>query len=301
MTHDRRAEQHRVPKPDVQRAELRQYVGAYFKVSGWFTTFAIILQVSAVALATLPQVRSVFEPYTHWVVLGLALTAPLARLYGDEAKRTADGILRRIELSDGMGTPIPRVEVEQVIEDAAAVVGYLAGREQRDLKPYASALDPGPARLMENIQESAWWSTRLSRELSRWERFWGAVLILACVAALYHLATSVPSGGPPPSHARDVAEFAATLLVFVFAEGYYRRGREFEAFERAANRVFEKGSRLKKENGTPSSEDALGLAAEYFLARQASPRVSTIWYGLRKGRLNAAWARARVDDQAPAS
>ena len=299
MTHDRGDEPQRVPKHDVQRAELRQYVGAYFKLSGWLTTCAIILQVSAVALATLPQVRSVLEPYTHWVVLGLALAAPLARLYGDEAKQTADGILRRIELSDGMGIPIRRVETEQVIEDAAAVVGYLAGRERRDLKPYASALDPGPARLLENIQESAWWSTRLAKELSRWERSWGGILIIACVAALYHLSTSVPTVGPVPTHARDVAEFAATLLVFVFAEGYYRRGREFEAFARAANRVFEKGRQLKKENGAPSSEDALDLAADYFLARQAAPRVSTIWYGLRKDRLNAAWARARADDQAP--
>ncbi len=229
------------------------------------------------------------------------MTAPLARLYADEAKRTADGILRRIELSDGMGTPIPRVEVEQVVEDATAVVGYLASREQRDLKPYASGFDAGPTRLLENIQESSWWSTRLARELSRWEKFWGGVLIVACVAALYHFATSGPNGGPAPTHARDAAEFAATLLVFIFAEGYYRRGREFEAFALAANRVFEKGTHLKKGDGAPSPEDVLGLAMDYFLARQASPRISTIWYQLRRDRLNAAWARARADDRAPSA
>src|SRR5690348_7180893 len=77
MTADRVAEPHGAPQHDINRAELRQYVGAYFKVSGWYTTVAIILQISAVALATLPQVRGVLDPYTHWFVLGLALTAPL--------------------------------------------------------------------------------------------------------------------------------------------------------------------------------------------------------------------------------
>jgi hypothetical protein len=295
------AEPYRPPTPDVNRAELRQYVGAYFKISGWYTTAAIIFQIGAVALATLPQVRDVFDPYTHWLVLGLALTAPLARLRGDEAKREADHILRRIELSDGMGTPIPRLEVEEVIEDATAMVGCLARREELDLTPYASRLGPGPGRLLENIQESAWWSTRLARELSRWETFWGVVLIVACSAALYHFATYVPDAGPAPTYARDVAEFAATLLVFIFAEGYHRRGREFDAFARTANRVFEKGTRLKKRDGGAAPEDALGLAMDYFLARQASPRISTIWYRFRKDRLNAAWTRAQADDQVPSA
>ena len=57
---------------DHRRAELRRYAGAYFQVSGWLAFVASVLQLTAVALATLPSVRSALEPLTKWIVLALA-------------------------------------------------------------------------------------------------------------------------------------------------------------------------------------------------------------------------------------
>jgi hypothetical protein len=179
---------------DRRRAELRRYVGAYFQVAGWLASFGMVLQITAVALATLPWLRTVLQPLTNWIVLGLAGMSPLARSYADDAKRTADDILRRIEMSDGLGTPIRAIVVEQAKEDSSALIDYLARRQPMDLKPYASPLVPGPARLIENVREAAWWSARLARELARWEYFWAGALALACKRTLSLRDISIHSG-----------------------------------------------------------------------------------------------------------
>lgn len=280
------------------RAELRQFVGAYFRFSGWWNAFAAASQLTAVALATLPQFRVWLQPLTNWIVLALAGLAPYMRSLAEEFKRGADDILRRIEISDGTGTVVRVIEVEQVREDASALIGFLAAREPLDLTPYASRMSAGPQRLVDNLRESAWFSGRLARDLARWQRFWAAILILICLGTLYHFATVTVSGvGASASiEARDAAEFAAAVLIFVFFEGSVRRGRDFATFATASHRVFERAELLRRSAGAPTVEDALQLAADYFSARQASPRLSTLWFRWRQRRLNAAWARAERDD-----
>ena len=223
--------------------------------------------------------------------------APLARSRADEAKSMADAILRRIEMSDGLGTPIPALEAEQIKEDSSAIIDYLARRQPEDLRPYASPLDPGAGRLVENVREAAWWSARLARELARWEYFWASAFGVTCVGALYHFSTSLLAVSTnATAGARDAAEFAAALLVFVFAEGFYRRAREFKAFAEQSQRAFERAERQHESGEAPSLAGAFNLATDYYLARQASPRLSSRWYKWRRARLNAAWLRAQADD-----
>jgi hypothetical protein len=287
-------------EPARLRAELRRYVSAYFHASGVLATITIALQVFAVALATLPALRDVFPLATKWVLLALAAT-PYLRSLADDMKRSADDILRRIEISDGLGIQIRPIELENVRECASTLIERIARRQALDVAPYASRQTTGPRRVVENTRETAWWSARLACELSRWEFVWAFVLAVACLSTLLQVATNQSAStviltSRDASHA--VAEFAAALLVFVFAEGFFRRGLDLANFAKAAQLVFDRADHLLEngdaEAGAPLLIDAVLLTLDYSIARHAAPRLSTIWYGHRRDRLNAAWDRANA-------
>jgi len=285
------------------RAELRRFATAYFDVSGYVTDVAVLFQVLAVALASIPSLRDLIEPATRWVILGLAGATPFLRSLSDDTKRTADDILRRIEISDGLGIPIRPMELEDVREGAFSGIARIARRQELDLRPYASDSPAGPRRLVENTRETAWWSTRLAAELARWEFVWTIVMVAACVAALVQAASgpSTLTAAPAANLSRSIVEFAAAMLVFVFAEGFFRRGRELAAFATSSERVLGEADRLlERERGNgPRIEqlEAMLLASKYTIARHASPRLSSIWYRRRRGQLNTAWANVSAEGQ----
>jgi hypothetical protein len=276
------------------RAELRRYSGAYFRMSGYCASVAVCLQVAAVFLASSSFLRDILQPTTKWILLGVA-TGPFFRWLAEQDKRTADAILRRIEVSDGLGAPIPPRELEEVREDASSIIDLVVRGQPLDLAPYASDQPTGPTRIVENTRETAWWSTRLANDLKKWEYFWTAVLFVACIAALFQIATD-HAVGQPGDTSRAVAEFAATLVVVVFAEGAYRRGREFADFAEESKRIVDRSEQILKNRKQQSKEaatvEALLLSFDYARARNNAPRLSTFWYNRRRKRLNAAWDRA---------
>jgi hypothetical protein len=284
------------------RAELRRYVTAYFNVSGYLTDVTVVFQILAVALASIPTVRDLLEPATKWVILALAGATPFLRSVSDDTKRTADDILRRIEISDGLGIAIRPIELEDVRESAFSGIARIARRQELDLRPYASDSPAGPRRVVENTRETAWWSARLAAELARWEFVWTFVMVLACVVALVQIASGPPAPATPTASilSRSIVEFAAAMLVFVFAEGFFRRGRELSAFARSSERVLGEADRLlerERENGPRIEQvEAMLLASKYTIARHAAPRLSSIWYRRRRDQLNAAWANVSCEE-----
>lgn len=282
------------------RAELRRYASAYFNMSGYLAGLAVGLQVVGLALASLPSFRNWLEPSTRWVILALAGVAPLLRSFADDTKRTADEILRRLEASDGLGVPIRAMELENVRQGAFTAITWIAEKQALDPTPYASRSVPGPRRLVENARETAWWSTRLAREQARWEFVWTAVMGLACVVALIQVGSTAASGHAS-NGAHDLVEFASAMLVFVFAEGFFRRALELSSFAKESQRTVEKADRLLRPEGTSAAEaisvpEALLLASGYAIARNAAPRLSSIWYRQRRNQLNAAWDRICAED-----
>jgi hypothetical protein len=230
--------------------------------------------------------RNAAEPLTPWLLLFLAAAAPLSRGVADDSKRQADGLLRTVEFCDALGREISGLEVEDVAEGAPLLVSWFADRQRDRGDGFASETAPGARRLVENTRESAWWSRRLARENARWEYFWTVALGIACVGTLYEFAISTEGGR------QDVAQFAAALLVVVFAEGFLRRAVQLMEFSRAAEKAVADCERLLDTWDASSEWAAVVVVAEYHAARSAAPRLSTVWHRLRQKRLNAAWARA---------
>ena len=279
-----------------ENAELRQFAGAYFHIAGAYLTLAGIVQIVILALAAFSGLRHFLEPATPWVLLACAALAPAARRGGEKCKRRAESILRRLEIADGLGKRVPRLEAEDIKEGASWIITLLAGREPLDLRPYASENPPGPTRLVMNAREASWWSKQLASELRRLNQTWGVALIAMCIAVLYGYARE-PSDSPRGQ--ADVAEFAAAVLVLVSAEGALKRAGDLGEFASASDETCRTGTELlarERDNYSPiTAADALRLATEYYAAREAAPRLSTTWYRVRRRALNEAWGRVHED------
>jgi hypothetical protein len=273
-----------------RHAVLRQFVGAYFRLSAITQTAGRLLQLATVALAAFPAIRDSLPPASTWLVLVLAALAPLCLWLAQGAKNHADDTLRLIEIADGLGREISQLEVEDTREQAHVLVRAIASRVPLELKPYASAQSPGATRLLANIRESSWWSKHLARELARWHTGWTVLFALAALAALIGVARD---GGLPATivtYRSDIVEFATALLVLIFAEGSFRTSRELAHFADASARIGDRARQMSELTST--IVDVLLLASEYQIARQAAPRLSSFWHKLRKRRLHAAWLRA---------
>lgn len=300
---DRPLSAENAPKQSGTRAHLRRLVTARFHISAAWAVVGVGMQIIGVGLATLHVLRAALEPVTPWLLLALAGLVPFARSQADAEKHAADDILRKIELEDGLGQALSPLYVEDTWQDAPWIVHRIAARQPLDPEPFASGRPPSARRLVDNTRESAWWSHRLAREMARWESAWGGLLVIVCIAVLVAMAMHPPpnpagaarnAAHSPTASPQDGAELAAGLLIFVFAEGFIRRASDLRVYARASEHILSESERLLAHPQALTESAAFSLAVEYYVARQASPRLSSLWYQVRKEQLNAAWARANA-------
>jgi hypothetical protein len=223
--------------------------------------------------------------WTAPAVVCLAFTTLVAKLIGERYTSAANDILRRLDVSDGLGKPIDPFVAVDLIDDASAWVRRRAARTGPETY-FGSTQHPSPRRLLEHVRESAWWTKRLANDMARFAAFVTFVLVvvgfMSLVAAL--------DGSVPRSAAEVAAPWVQAVVVLLLSQSPFQAYMRYRAFSEGAGKAQERAAALLR--CTPTEADALDAAADYHLVRQSAPVIATLWYNHRRPDLNARWEAA---------
>lgn len=200
----------------------------------------------------------------------------------------------RWELVDGLDVPInSKVVADWLADHSHGFLKNVKDQEMRGLD-FTSTRPKGGKRLLENIQESAWWSKHESRRMA-W--FLGFVLILIIAGAFVALTLSIASlnaANVKQSGAmvQSIGGVICAVLMFIFSVNLIRLLAHYVSFALEADRVLIRCDELLSEPNI-SERDALLTLHDYQNARSAAPLLPTFIWRIHGKHLREQWANFR--------
>lgn len=207
------------------------------------------------------------------------LTAYVLRQRAGERHGHASEALRRAQLMDALGRTAEPLDLADIRE------GFSKRTEKEapafeDQSYYATTASRGPKRLVELLQESAFWSKHLYK--AAWKRgvwLWSAVLGIVVITLIF---------GMPFLSSNLALNFARTAALFLsFVSATDGLTRAFE-WRRAATLAEAVDRRLEHITGD-DQEPLLAIFADYSVITASAPPIPPSIYKSERGRLNDLW------------
>lgn len=230
------------------------------------------LSVAANALAVGASLVALVSAPSGSLAVGAALAAlacPAVSVFLREAAvipmDRGDTIRQLILLSDSLGQPIPAAEQAKV----RRWVPHAALGPAPYISPYyASKRKPGPARLADNLAESAYFTEHLAEKLAVAFGLVAGLALALLVGGLYVVSSSVTTSSALPLFAKG----AVTVIVFFVSGDCGVLAWRFVRLKLAAESAFKNGCALR-DNPKASIAEALPMLLEYEAARIQSPPI----------------------------
>lgn len=284
----------------VAEPDLRSVSKALFTLAKSAANLALLGEVTAMGLGA----WFAFARVPEWQNIPILAVLALATFYlhgvEDRWKDQADGLLRLLDIGDGLGTAIaPRDRADALAEVSDSAI-RLAGWRAAPGAYFASMTAGSPRRLVENMRESAWWTTRIARSAEAMQKVWVWVfgLLGAGILAVTALRPGVPQQGLAAF--LTTPSFVIAVLLFLFTSGPYKRIGEYRSFHEAAKEIDARAERLLDAPERITEAVARQLAADYHLARKGSPLLPGFIWSMRQRKLNQLWSAVAREGALPA-
>jgi len=277
-----------------ETCKLQKIVAKTFRrAKRWYLSYVlwqIIVLVFAVA-----SIFAEIDPKVSAVIAFVSvLAAEALRWRSDSWKSQGELTKRKLEMADGLGTPVDGPYIADWL--AAKPKGFLQDVTAREIQgsEFDSVQPAGPRRLVENTQESAWWSKHLSRRMAL---YLSIVLVFSTVCAFVALTVSIARLKNPtdPQAARTVQYVGGVVcstLVFILSINVVRLLVEFCAFAGDAKEVLRQCAELLKETDI-DQRDALWALHDYQTSRSLAPLIPTFAWKIHGAHLREQWANFR--------
>jgi hypothetical protein len=273
--------------------QLKRIVAKTFrKAKRWYATY-LACQIAVLVFA----VVSIFAQLNPNLSALFAFLGVLAtecfRWRSDWWKSEGESAKRKWEIVDGLGIAVDSRDVADWL--AARPSGFLDDLTTDEIRgsEFDSGQPAGPLRVLENTQESAWWSKHLSR---RMVVCLCALLLLVVIGAFAALTISIgelKAANLQRSGAvvQNVGGIICAVLMFVFSVNLIRLLADFAAFASIAEDILRRTADLKRP--TVEERDALSLMHDYQTARNSAPLLPTFIWHLNGEHLREQWALFR--------
>jgi len=241
----------------------------------WF--FAVMGQFAVIILG---MVGAVWGQAAWPLVLiagGLSILVGFVQWRADRLKRAADTVRRKFEMHNGLGWPVSTKDLSDVLATVPRDIRdkvYLPS--ERDF--FASKAAQSPQRILANLVESSWWSKHLAGEMGLYAA--ALCLIIAGIAVAILIASMQAGLGQPVLTA--IAKMATSIIVFLFAGGYFRLSFDYQRFSREAERVEDRALALS-ERPDLTEVQAISLLHDYQIARAGAPAIPTWTFSYTEG------------------
>jgi hypothetical protein len=246
-----------------------------FKLLGFLTGVSIVLPFSA---KPIPFIVAVFT-----------LFAELSWYRSEAIKSRGQWLRRKLDLQDSLGWEMSGAEFSDLIIRCPASVKSRARSDGSNEPYFASKEQPGPARAIHNVMESAWWSKHLSERMSQ---ICLGVLIVGAIGAIAMLIVAVQAVDDRDTRS-SIARVVTALLMFLLSIGVIKLGLSYSGFAKTAGRIEEAANSLDQ-SGHADLTGAIKIMCEYHIARAVGPIIPTWIWRRRRDELNATWERYRA-------
>jgi hypothetical protein len=264
-------------------AALRSLETAYHKVAAIGVGVVVAAQATAIVIAWLTRPGITGAWWQPAALAGLAVVTALVRMMSRAFAARADVIKRRREFLDGLGRQLSVRERAEVVDDAPAVVLWSAERSISAEPYFASPAPSSPLRAIQNTYESAWWTSRLAKDMVGFES--ARTLVIAVAAALL---LRVGLGQTAATSGLDPVKIASAALLFLLTGAPMKQAIDYLALYRGAERAAERAERACKR--TPTELEAVEVLMSYQLVRKGAPLIPSWLWRVRRNGLNQLWA-----------
>ena len=200
----------------------------------------------------------------------------------DRLRATAETWLRKFEMDKSLGWEINAREIADLLAAAPRSVKE-AARTDEEYEYFASTRNVGPKKLLENLEESTWWSKHQARRMSKYV---GAFGIIALVIAFITLVISLQSA-LSASFSDSIAKIAISIIVFMFSGGYIKLAFDYNLFANQAHKIGEKAFQLQEDE--ISEVEVIKLLHDYQIDRAGSPLIPSWLWKIVGKELNELW------------
>lgn len=249
---------------------------------------AMILLINIVATAT-----NQLSATLAIVAALLTVLNAVANWRSDRLRGTAEETLRKFEMYKALGWQISSREIADLLAGAPRTIKEAASaKEQFDY--FSSTSDMGPTKLLENLEESAWWSKHQARRMAGYAWLVGSIVFLIVLGSLVVTLQSNPS----QSTGEITAQAAILVILFIISGGYIRAAVDYELFARQAEKAETLAHQLRK-SGQMTEVEAIKLLHDYQIDRATSPLLPSWLWRIVQKELNALWeARVASEERA---
>lgn len=221
------------------------------------------------------------------LALGLVILSELFQFRSDNFKRSSESLRRKLDFNKSFGWEIAPSELTDILTQVPVHVENKA-ESGKDVSYFASKQGIGPARAVDNLEESAWYSKHLATIAFNYCMGILAFIIVGSIIALYFAFNS---------HVNDqitakISKIITSTIMIIFSIGLTRLAIGYYRFIDRSDRV-EAQAISKIKAGTVSEVEAIKLWSEYHIARASSPLIPEIIWKMNKDRLTRLWQNHR--------
>jgi len=258
---------------------------AYSRAAFWDSTSAA-LALAAFLLGLARAYLQLPDPWASLTLILLGIGTFFARLRQSHHRGRSERLKRHHEYVAGLGLPISDL----------TIADYRAGVSNKELakfdktlhgSEFATSLPVGPVRLLEQMEESAWFSEKLAT-CAAWIAL--CVVVLASIVAFSVLYVS---GLTPGSSTRWI-QTAGSVVLFLITGGILTRCLKYFSFANAARDCVRALQPLLRDPALRESA-AMAVVLEYQVQRAGSPLVPSIFWRLKHRHLNELWAERQSE------
>ena len=247
----------------------------------WF--WANVLKLSVVIITTVSIVEKE-QPEWIWILTAL-LTATYVVLQWntDALQGKAEVVRRKFDFQNGLGWEITEQEKAALLIGASRAVKETAYGLEESL--YFDSQEPvSLRRAVENLRQSAWYTSHQASEMSKWAFAGSTVIFVLAGVSMVVVLQSPPLHSWGPTIGRTIV----TVIVFFLAMGYIYLGSRYRYLARQAEIAVDRASNLL-ELETIEEIPTIQLFHEYQIACAAAPMIPDWLWNRKKCELNRLW------------
>lgn len=259
----------------------------------WWNS-SILLQLGVILLSAYTTLTNNLTTETALFLIPLlSVCSPLAKWRSDYLKGEYQSLLRKFELYDGLGWVItPRERSEWLLKLSKKQQQEVTASERMPSHYFASKKPSSPVRLLENIEESSWWSKHLGRFTSI---IFGVFTVVVLFTSFAVLLLSV-QGAVGQASLINISKVIVSVISALFSVGFIRLTFEYAAFSYTSAKFEDIACQILDAANPIIQEEATKLLHEYQITRAGAPMLPNWAWKFNEKRLNPIWMEQRCRD-----
>lgn len=270
---------------------LKGLVDAQFSRAKRFWTYVNVCRLIILVI----NIASIFSGVatTNLFAAISAVTGILAvvfQFHSDRHKGLAESLLRQYEAYDGLGWPVSRKTVSDVLAELPRKLREHA-MEPSILVPYYSSHAPvSPKRTLENLEESSWWTKHLSRNMANLVLLLILAMLITSIAALVVTLNTVESR----SVVNDLSRASVSAVAFLFTGGLVRLWLDYQRLGQGAARTEDMACQELANHAELEVVQVFNVMHEYHIVRASGPLIPDWIFYRSKPALDTMWKALRT-------